>query len=726
MRVLTKYIGFILLITTSLLSYTQDNECQFQIKDVSTGLPLSYAHIKIICTETEINQNQTSDIQGFIHIKCKESFTIEISHLGYETLYQLFQNCSSTAEILLNPISSYLPEFVITAQHKKITQRESVYSINQINTEKIHSRGATTINEVLNTEMNTRLSNRPGWSGTNVNLQGFSGEQVNIMIDGIPVSGRLNGNIDLQQINLNNTEKIEILHGPVSVIYGSNSSGGAINIVTAENNDKKFGFKSRAYYESVGQFNISGNFAVAHKNNFINAGGGRNFFGGYSPIDSSRNKLWLQREQYFGDFSYKRKFKNMELKIASNIFFEETKDRGDKRAPNFTTAFDTYYNTQRHINRLHYNWRISDEYALEISSAVSVFKRDREKFFRDLTTLEFFATGEGDTTLQIDYYVRPVFSRKLSNAIWNYQVGFEVAHSKLDADRIEGDIAKMTEYAVFINTYFYPFKNNKLTINPGIRYIYNNNYRAPLVYALNFSSLIGKEFTLKGSVAKGFRTPTIKELYLDFPFSESIQVYGNNDLKAEISNHVRIAGDWQKRKGTHAVKIELTWFFNNLNNMITTAQVSDTKWMYVNIGNFKSIGYNFMAKYKNSFSEWNAGFNYTGFMFNPDKENSKSSFKYSPEFVFSSSITIPLIEVSWDNHIKYTGRLSSQYIAANNSLEQSFIGAHTLWDMSLRRKFWEDRINLVVGVKNLTHVINVPIQGKVYGYNTAKDASEML
>ena len=58
------------------------------------------------------------------------------------------------------------------------------------------------------------------------------------MIDDVAVIGRLNGNIDLSQINLNNVERIEIVEGPLSVEYGTDALAGTINLITksTENN----------------------------------------------------------------------------------------------------------------------------------------------------------------------------------------------------------------------------------------------------------------------------------------------------------------------------------------------------------------------------------------------------------------------------------------------------------------------------------------------------------
>ena len=68
--------------------------------------------------------------------------------------------------------------------------------------------------------------------GTSVSIQGMQGNNVNIMIDGIPVIGRKGSQIDLSQINLSNIDRIEILKGPASVMYGTNSTGGVINLIS--------------------------------------------------------------------------------------------------------------------------------------------------------------------------------------------------------------------------------------------------------------------------------------------------------------------------------------------------------------------------------------------------------------------------------------------------------------------------------------------------------------
>ena len=61
----------------------------------------------------------------------------------------------------------------------------------------------------------------------------MSGENVKIMIDGVPVIGRQNGNLDLSQLNLLGIEHVEIIEGPLSVNYGNNALVGTINLIAS-------------------------------------------------------------------------------------------------------------------------------------------------------------------------------------------------------------------------------------------------------------------------------------------------------------------------------------------------------------------------------------------------------------------------------------------------------------------------------------------------------------
>src|SRR5690606_17844973 len=101
-----------------------------------------------------------------------------------------------------------------------------------INQEQIRLRGATNIQSVLNTELGMRFSNDLTLGTSDIELMGMSGQNVKILLDGVPVIDRGSTRESLGQIDINTVEKIEIVEGPMSVSYGSDALAGVINIIT--------------------------------------------------------------------------------------------------------------------------------------------------------------------------------------------------------------------------------------------------------------------------------------------------------------------------------------------------------------------------------------------------------------------------------------------------------------------------------------------------------------
>lgn len=120
---------------------------------------------------------------------------------------------------------------MVTGQYGANTADQSVYKVRVIDESRIKAQGAVNLRDVLTNDLNIRLSNDPVL-GSSLTMMGVGGENIKILIDGVPMVGRTNGNIDLSQINLNNVERIEVVEGPLSVSYGTNALGGAINLIT--------------------------------------------------------------------------------------------------------------------------------------------------------------------------------------------------------------------------------------------------------------------------------------------------------------------------------------------------------------------------------------------------------------------------------------------------------------------------------------------------------------
>ena len=113
--------------------------------------------------------------------------------------------------------SEHLDEVVVTAQYVPQSIKKSVYKIKVFDIEEINALGATNLRDLLYYELNLEVFQESSFAGTGIEIQGLSQENIKILIDGVPIIGRLNGTIDLNQIVLNNIERVEIIEGPTSI-----------------------------------------------------------------------------------------------------------------------------------------------------------------------------------------------------------------------------------------------------------------------------------------------------------------------------------------------------------------------------------------------------------------------------------------------------------------------------------------------------------------------------
>ena len=173
---------------------------------------------------------------------------------------------------------------VVTAQYAENSSEKAVHKIKVIDQKKIETLGAVNLRDVLTNETNVRIT-QDNVLGSSTSVQGLSGQNVKILIDGVPIIGRVGGNIDLSQINLNDIERIEIIEGPLSVEYGTNALAGTINLITKKSARKKYNLNLNTYYETVGQYNVDGSLKFNRKGYNYSLTGGRIFFDGWDVSD---------------------------------------------------------------------------------------------------------------------------------------------------------------------------------------------------------------------------------------------------------------------------------------------------------------------------------------------------------------------------------------------------------------------------------------------------------
>ena len=612
-----------------------------------------------------------------------------------------------------------LETVVVTAQYKKTTQNKAVQKIKVIDRKTIDAMAAVTLRDVLVNQNNIRVA-QDNVLGSSMSLQGMSGQNIKILIDGIPVIGRLNGNIDISQINLNTIERIEIVEGPLSVNYGTDALAGTINLISKTN--KKDGFSSmlNSYYENIGQYNVDG--SLSYKKGFgsITLSLGRNFFDGWNPFDdfidfpssrpadTLRYKQWKPKEQYFSRLAYQLKRQNFTFSPYLSYFNEKITNRGLPRAPYNEIAFDDEYNSWRVDGGFNLKYSFKNHSVFNAQAAYNNYKRIKNTFVKDLTTLsqELSQTpGAQDTTTFDLLMSRGTWNTNQSDRFYNFQLGYDVSFETASGERIEGVGQEQMDLAMFASAELTFFK--ELVIRPALRMAYNSQYRAPLVPSVNLKYNL-KAWTFRASYAKGFRAPSLKELYFDF-VDINHNIVGNQDLNAEFSDNYTADISYSKKRSKLSVKADIGIFYNELDNLITLAISPNDpqQYTYVNIGEYSTFGNQLNAGLNYKGLSINTGISYIGRFNNLARSyDDLPSYNFSPEYRFNIVYSNGKYNYGAAFFFKYNGRRNGFFISEDEIFE-SLIEAYNQMDCNVTKKFLNNKITLTLGIKNILNVQDV-------------------
>jgi len=157
-----------------------------------------------------------------------------------------------------------LEEIVVTASRIEESPKEVASSVTVITEKEIENRKARTVFEVLRSVpgLDVRQSGGPG-KLTDIFIRGAKSEHTLVMIDGVEMNDPMSTGrgYDLSKLTVDNIERIEIVRGPQSTLYGSDAIGGVINIITKKGEGKpKFFFSGEggSYHTYLGTVGLSG------------------------------------------------------------------------------------------------------------------------------------------------------------------------------------------------------------------------------------------------------------------------------------------------------------------------------------------------------------------------------------------------------------------------------------------------------------------------------------
>lgn len=693
------------------MSFVRAQESHLTLLDKINNEPVAFANVLV----TDLNDKQlggyVSDENGKVSFNYSNEVIIKISYVGYEKLSQKIKP-GTKKKVYLRSISYNVGEVVVTGQYIAARQDKSIYKVNVLNSRDIEQRAATNIKEMLSNELNIRVTHDNAL-GSSIKMQGLSGEHIKFLIDGVPVIGREGGNIDLDQINLQNVDHIEIVNGPMSVVYGSNALAGVINIITKQPDRLFFSSNVDAYYESVGVYNLNAGVSQSVKNHSFSLNAGRNFFDGYGQSSSGRAMQWNPKLQYTAELTYKYKWKWGNIKPTISYFNQELRDKGEILPPYYEKAFDSYFFTKRAVYRTDFNLDFSEKSRINGVVAYSLYDKIKNTWLNDLTILEKTPVpGQQDTTKFDNFMFRANLSRGDKDSKLFFGTGLDFNTEKGRGKRIKDNEQNIGDYAAYFSLNYYPIST--INIQPGLRFIYNTQFTAPLIYSLNVKWDVTERLIARISTASGFRAPTLKELYLEFK-DINHDIHGNLDLKAETSKNANVFLQFNSGENKwYEWGLEANIFYNNIKDNIQLIPSADNQniYTYTNVNRFISQGIEFNFNNR-IYPNLTVKFGYTITGQNIENEGySSTGTEYYNDFSTSVNYNWRKYDIAFSAYYKYNGKMPQlTYVGEGEETALSWLDPYHTLDINLNKWFWKRRINVQVGGKNLFNNTNIPLSG---------------
>ncbi|MCH2045928.1 MAG: TonB-dependent receptor [Saprospiraceae bacterium] len=623
-------------------------------------------------------------------------------------------------------------DIVVTGAYAPTDARGHMHPIRVIDKATIERRAAIDLNDLLQQELGIKIV-QDAVLGSNLSLQGLSGEYIKIMIDGVPVIGRSNGNIDLSRISMGNVERIEVVDGPLSAIYGNNALGGTINIITKKKQEQVIEGDVYAQWESMGLYNGGINLGTTWKRWHLNGTYTFNKFDGFS-VDTLRSQEWNPKQQHHANANLGYTFKNnFSINYNFRTLQEKIMDLGPVKLedyPELAYAKDYNFLTKTYDHNLSYKGNLGEKYYLDGVAAYNFYKREKNAYFNKLLENpeeDELDSLDSDTTFFRTWMMRTSFASQYKGKV-NFLAGVDLNYEQGYGERISADstqtLATIADYAVYAGINYQPISKFKLELNGRISY--NSRYLAPVTYGIQFKWTPHRYWTMRWGYTRGFRAPSLKELYLDFVDSNHF-IKGNPNLKAERSHNVRLGVNYrQKIKEDHHMDLNINLYYNYLENQISLFDfVTDStgtytpsteptyEYTYFNQDYAQNFGKNTVLSYQYKNLTLKLGFNING-QYNILHASDSTlrpillSYQLTQEITYNLAkygLSFSLFRNDFSQRNRYT--VIYNPITQEEEITDYEVKGYSLMDVMVTKSLFDGKFRISMGVKNILGVTNV-------------------
>ncbi len=607
-----KYILILILLHISVIILAQNNNCI--LLDKETNKPIPYANICFESINSSAKSYTVSDVNGKFRKPYCTKCIIAISYIGYKTLIDTL-NISEKKSFYLIPDFLELDQVIISATRTNKLLIDAPVITQVIPASRIENQGLTNIQDVLTSEIPGLDFSQVGF-GTEISMQGLNSKNILILIDGEQMAGENGNNIDYSRLNTSNIERIEIVKGAASALYGSQAMGGVINIITKssmKNFDLQIGGKYTAFnqinYPDIStdddDFLYKSKLDLPNLNFNTSLGFNVNKLSGRTDFVSKSADAYQLEDKYdqhyditnidttiiipatttnvngFADLSISQKLKykyskKLEFNAKASYYYHNKYDfHNDNKYDNYT---DITYGA---------NLIYTPSSRLNIRASFNNDTYFKYNFFEKLNEKEMKYKNR---------FINPkILSNYTINHIHTLTMGIEFLYEYLLTDKFTG--SSLTDKNANTSVAFIQDDINigkKINIVAGLRTDYHSIFgihispKASIMYKY-------KRHRFRLNYANGFRSPTLKELYMNWNLLGMFTIKGDKNLVPESNQYISLSAEYAHKNLNGSINIYNNWFKNKI---VGEWQNNQTVYQYINLGNSRLSGIELLLKYK--------------------------------------------------------------------------------------------------------------------------------
>lgn len=475
--------------------------------------------------------------------------------------------------------ATQLDTIVVTATKTPHGLEDTPVITNLITRSEIEAIGAENIGEVLEHTAGV-IIHRDG-HGDGVQLQGLDSEYILILVDGEPAIGRIAGKLDMARLPVENVERIEIVKGATSSLFGNAALAGVINIIT-RSASAPFSFQVSQNIEQNNTLDSRGTLEL-HQGDFnglLTLSANRR-----SPIDFDESDLTTTIHGYANFTGTART--EYQITPHTNIRFTGQYFTQDQEGVSEVglIVYDQLGDIENFSGSLGIEKKFAFDGLRNLSSMVLKAKLYATRYDDESTVINRFTDEVSSSNLNIQDLVRGEF--QFDTHLWRrnrVSIGGEVTFENLQSQRIEGGERDILTNSLYIQNEFRPISTFAIVIGGRL----DNHSEFGIHFSPKLSSLyrVTDNFRIRASYGQGFRAPDFKNLYLDFTnVTSGYQVLGNAELVPESSHNWNLGIEYQLFNGLLA---RIHGYRNDLFNLIEAERIGvsvlgGSKFAYQNV-----------------------------------------------------------------------------------------------------------------------------------------------